>query len=1524
MTPDLLGELHRRGIRLRLSKTGLEVIAPPGALTAELRDQLRDQRDELMVILRESGQRSAPVPPDAVAVAQPLLAAEPFPLTDIQHAYLVGRSPSAELGGVATHYYFELESDGLDPARIETGLRKVIARHDMLRAVIVTDDQQRILPEVPPYQLDVADLRGHHPDAQAADLARIRDAMASQVRPAGQWPLFEFRFTRLDDARGVLHVSIDLLIADGYSLYLLLRDLQRFYQDPYYSPPPLAFSYRDYVVAAQAQRDGPAQAQARAYWQDRLPSLPPAPALPLARQPARGSRPQFVRRRHEMDQAPWAAIKQAGRRRGLTPSMVLLAAFAEVLRLWAERPDFTLNLSLFHRPPLHPLLGEVIGDFTSVTLLAVPAPAGERFAGRAAALQGQLLTDLDYAAYSGVQVIRDLARSNRADGLAATMPVVFTSVLGHVADGGETPAGLGLFGGRGFFGAFRYGISQTPQVTLDHQVAEGDGRLYINWDAVEAVFPAGLLDDMFASYIGLLSLLSQEKGWDEQAPVMLPAWQAQERRAANATGGLTRPRTLCELAQAQAARQPDAVAVIASDGQLSYGEVAEGAHLLARHLAGAGVGRGDLVAVVLDKSKDMLPAVLGITESGAAYLPIEPDWPEARRWQLLERGGARIVVTSARLRDRLTWPPGVDPITLDDPAVSAAGPEPPGGLPRPGDLAYVIFTSGSTGEPKGVMIEHSSAANTIEDINRRFRVGPGDVILALSALSFDLSVYDIFGALAAGATVIMPWPGSQHDPVHWADLLARHRVTIWNSVPALMQAWLDSLPGGQAGPVAGGEQLRLAMLSGDWIPLAQPDAIRAAHPGAEVVSLGGATEAAIWSVWYPVGAVPPHWSSIPYGKPLAGQALHVYDADLRPCPVWTTGEIYIAGAGLARGYLHDEERTAERFIVHPGTGQRLYRTGDLGRYLPGGDIEFLGRADSQVKINGHRIELGEITAALTRLPGVRDALVDVDVSQVTGRRQLAAYVVAAEAAAGEAGADDERWTAAVTAAAALRQAGADERAGELGEYQDLITEFNRACPFLVAATLARLGWFTSAGAVGTARDIVERCGIKLRYRWLVDQWLAMLARSGMLRPASRPGSYVCDRPLRQAELDEQVAAMLAAIRAVPAGGPRAILADYFCSCAGRQPELLRGESNVLEMLLPEGSFDVTDAMYASNPLAQVQNRSVSAAVGAYLAQSKAGELAILEVGAGTGATTAQVLADLPAGGYRYRFTDVSLFFTERARAAFGDYQAIEYATFDVDKEPAAQGLAPACCDVIIAANVLHNARNLDWTLRKLRPLLAPGGLLALIENTLNEPFHLVTVGFYQDIGTYEDDRQLPLLTPERWTDRLRTAGFSRAEAVPRRGAQAFGQHIVLASAGAGQIALDMGQLRAGLGELLPGYMVPQRYQQIDHIPLSANGKVDRSALPVPAARDQAEPAPAASAQESALLGIWREVLMRDDFGVADNFFEIGGDSLHAMAIIRRLRDELGLKATAEEGLQMLFDAPTIAELGARLMRDPGS
>ncbi|HJX26691.1 MAG TPA: amino acid adenylation domain-containing protein, partial [Thermoanaerobaculia bacterium] len=317
----------------------------------------------------------------------------------------------------------------------------------------------------------------------------------------------------------------------------------------------------------------------------------------------------------------------------------------------------------------------------------------------------------------------------------------------------------------------------------------------------------------------------------------------------------------------------------------------------------------------------------------------------------------------------------------------------------PEDLAYVIHTSGSTGQPKGIVVQHRPVANLIAWINRELGVGPADRVLFVTSLCFDLSVWDIFGLLAAGGSIHVASEEDLRDPERLVRVLLDEPVTIWDSAPAALVRLAPLFP---AEPAAS-SHLRRVMLSGDWIPVTLPDRVRAAFPRAEITSLGGATEATVWSNWFPVGEVDPDWPSIPYGRPMPNAWYHVLDAGLRPCPVGVPGDLYIGGDCLCVGYAHEPALTADAFVPDPFSaraGSRLYRTGDRARTFNDGNLEFLGRVDQQVKIRGFRIELGEIEVALARHSGVREAVV-LAREDMPGDKRLVAYVTPAEETAPE-------------------------------------------------------------------------------------------------------------------------------------------------------------------------------------------------------------------------------------------------------------------------------------------------------------------------------------------------------------------------------------------------------------------------------------------------------------------------------------------------------------------------------------------
>ncbi|WP_344387405.1 amino acid adenylation domain-containing protein [Streptomyces vastus] len=528
---------------------------------------------------------------------------------------------------------------------------------------------------------------------------------------------------------------------------------------------------------------------------------------------------------------------------------------------------------------------------------------------------------------------------------------------------------------------------------LKHTHALDESGLRIDWHIAAGSPSDELLAGMFAAYLHLLGRLANDSdAWSSSVLGWDPGFHAATKLECTPFPGAG-PHLDAPWRQASA-RSPQQPALVGTFTPVTHGELAERAAETAAALNAIGIGPGSLVAIAAAKGDAQIAAVLGISASGAGYVPIDPAWPAERIASVCAQAGIRHALATEDTT--VTWPNYVRVRVLDRAgrlAATGRGPRTSSRVnPAPEELAYVIFTSGSTGVPKGVAIEHWTARNTVDDITDRFGVGAHDRVLSLSALSFDLSVYDIFGVLGAGGALVLPDAARAGDPEHWLETMQQHQVTIWNTAPALMEMLVEQAEAAPAVAEAALAHLRLVLLSGDWIPVSLPDRLRALAPQAEIVSLGGATEASIWSICFPIDKVDPNWASIPYGRALRGQSFHVLDEDGAPCPVGLPGELHIGGEGLAREYIGNPRETTARFINHPVMGERLYRTGDMGRWQPDGTIEFLGRVDRQVKIRGYRIELGEIDSVLNRHPSVRRCIAAAHRCP-DGLLRLAAHIV---------------------------------------------------------------------------------------------------------------------------------------------------------------------------------------------------------------------------------------------------------------------------------------------------------------------------------------------------------------------------------------------------------------------------------------------------------------------------------------------------------------------------------------------------
>ncbi len=1490
---ELVSDLESAGIQLWEDGGQLRFRAPKGEMAPERRALLRANKAALLDFL-SAGKH-------VEVTAHPAERNDPFPLTDVQSAYLLGRSGAFAYGGVSCHAYGELTLDELVPVRLQEAWNRLIQRHDMLRAVVDVNGYQRVLDEVPALDLTVHDLRGRGADEVRNELERVRAEMDHRTHEPGEWPLFELRATLLDE-QAILHVSIDFLIADYVSIYLLLEELQMLHRDPAAKLHKPSVTFRDYLIAERSLRQGQRYERDRQYWLQRIDELPGAPELPLLDNPTKTGPARFRRYELKLGAGEWSALQDAAARQTLTPSAVVLAVYAEIIARWSRQARFTLDLTLLNRLPLHPDIGRIVGDFTSVELLAVEHDRTATFTERAKALARQLFDDLDHRLYSGVAVLRELARRRGSED--ALMPVVFTSAIGL---GGNLPDW-----------ELTQGVSQTPQVWIDCQAMETAGGLRVNWDVRQGVLHADAIDAMFAAFESLLFLLAtSETAWHAIDPVELPAEQQDRRQQVNSTSAPIPDLLLHEGVFTAARRAPDRPAVIAQNHEpITFGELAGRAHAVAGWLRARGCRQGQLVGVVMDKGWEQVAAVFGVLLTGAAYLPVDAHQPEQRRKRILD-DGVDLILTQSWSSPRNCLPAGCSVLDVDLLAPVPAPAQPPARQCAPGDLAYVIYTSGSTGVPKGVMITHRSAVNTVAHISTLFGVGAEDRVLCLANLGFDLSVYDMFGVLAEGGCLVIPDPERRSDPSHWTTLAREHQATIWNTVPAQLHMLSEFL---RTEKDLNLPTLRLALLSGDWIPVGLPDQIRSRLPGLQLISLGGATEASIWSIYHPIETVSAEWHSIPYGKPLPNQRFHVLDANLRPCPDWVPGELFIGGEGLALGYLGDPEKTTERFIVHRDSGERLYRTGDLGRYRSDGEIEFLGRQDHQVKIRGHRIELAEVEAAIQANPAITSAAVIV-----AGKPPLGRYLVAfAEIARchGAPALDVSNLTSHVQATVEEISSDVDVR-----KVVEFAQQLDATALLVMMNALGQSALFASRNHEHTMTAIMAAASVADRHQRLVRRWLNALEQNGLLARGAA-GGFVATRTVTR---DEVAGAWAHVHELLPAADDRAKLVEYFEHAARHLPELLRGEQDPVQLLFPEGSVEIQEAAYNEGFLSRYLNR-VAVSTLRWLADRCQRRLRVLEVGAGVGGTSIDAIAALIGSDVSYLFTDVSQFFLNKAGERFGHLPWVDYALYDMNADYRAQGMQPNSFDVILCGNVMHYARDAAKVLASMRELLVPGGWLIFIETTRDNYQILTSMEFLFDatVGDFEDVRKgkdQTFIAADQWRTLLSDSGGEIVYQLPELAdvLSSIGMYVFAARFKTDRSPIDVPRLADSVSEHLPADMLPAQYQLIDEMPLNENGKIDRKRLAeweVSTGDDQAirvtvEPE---TYLERQVAAIWASVLGVPGVGREQDFYEMGGDSLLAAQVVVEMREQIPEARAVffDELLRGVLTRATVAAICATL------
>ncbi|HSF42618.1 MAG TPA: amino acid adenylation domain-containing protein, partial [Thermoanaerobaculia bacterium] len=901
-------------------------------------------------------------------------------------------------GTAAYNMGMAVEMDGaLDVAALESGLLQIVSRHEALRTRFPTVDGRPVQEIAPPPArlLPVVDLSGLPEEIRRKAVRNLSAEEALRPFDLVTGPLLRAVLLRLSATGHVALLSMHHIVSDGWSLDILVREMATAYAGG--ALPDLPVQYADFADWQRRWLEGDVLEAELGFWRNRLTGAPAVTALPLDR-----PRPPVQRFEGDRFQTPGdadlaEAVRALARRAGATSFMVLLAAFHGLLARLTGETDLVAGVPTANRNRQE--IEGLIGFFVNTLALRSDLsgdPDARTLLGR--------VRDTTLAAYAH----QDLP-FEKLVALLAPQRDLSTTPLFQILFQLQSAASrrLDLPGLALRFPELETGTAKFDLVLTFVETPEG---ISAEWRYASALFDGTTVQRLAGQFSRLLrGMAAAPERPLSELPLLSDAELHQVTVEWNAPAAETAPEIL-ELFDARVAEAPQAVALSFEGTDWTYADLARRAEEIARNLQAEGVGTDSIVPVTLKRGPEYVATVLGVLKAGGGWLPLDPGHPEKRRAEIL----ARVLTPCPPLPSPTLPPPGEGgPLRAVLPAIGnsastgsplsrwgaegrwerGTGGEDSGGGRASDALAYLLFTSGSTGLPKGVLVPRRGMANHIRAKIADLHLTSSDVVAQTASQSFDIHVWQCLAALAVGGRVRIFPDEIVRDPVLLTEAVERHGVTILEMVPSLLGVLLDALEQGERPAF---RSLRWLIPTGEALP---PELARrwlALYPEIPLLNAYGPTEASDRVSHHPITAPPPPGMAItPIGRPIPGLRLHVLDAGFRPLPIGAPGELYIGGAGVGRGYLHDPARTAEVFLPDPfgGPGARFYRTGDLARFLADGTLEYLGRRDHQVKIRGVRIETGEIEAALRAHPGAREAVV---VARDEPRR-LVAYFVPVEA-----------------------------------------------------------------------------------------------------------------------------------------------------------------------------------------------------------------------------------------------------------------------------------------------------------------------------------------------------------------------------------------------------------------------------------------------------------------------------------------------------------------------------------------------
>ena len=1378
-------------------------------------------------------------------------------------------------GGVRLEGRLNLEA-------LDRVINEIVRRHEVLRTrfEVVDGEPIQVINKWEPQRLELTDLTGLTQEEKEEEARRIAIEEAETSFDLSRGPLLKVKVLKLGDERHVVFYTLHHIVSDEWLMRILIEEvgeLYRAYSEGESSPlDELEIQYADFAMWQRQWLRGEALERQLSYWRNQLAGLEPLTLPTDHPRPAVANRHRGVVH-FSLSAEATLQLVQLSRREGTTLFMTLLAGFQLLLSRYCGQQDVAVGTDVANRNRAE--TEGVIGFFVNPLVLR---------------------TDL-----SGASSFRELLKRVREVtlGAYANQDLPFERLVEEL----QPERGLGstpLFQvGLVFNNAPREKL-RLKELSLE---GTGTGTTQAKHDLTLFVGESGAGLSGAMEYARELFEESMIIRLTEHLRVLLERTTAHPEKAISEIECLSQaeldqilhhwndtsrayPTELCihELIERQVEKTPHAIALTDGERCLSYEELGRSANRLAHYLRTLGVGPDVTVALCVNRSLEMVVALMGILKAGGAYVPIDPKYPVERMAFMLEDAEAAVLLTEEGLRTSLPESQShlvsLDGAWKEIPQFSDASPKT---ATQPGHLAYVIYTSGSTGKPKGVMVNHQSLVNYVHAITKRLEMTSSDRVLQFASISFDVAVEEIFPTLATGGVVVIDVRGVAASFIELERTLMDEQIS-WIELPtAYWQAWVADLAARQ-GQIS--RSMRQVIVGGER--MSPKSVLEWTRTGVPMLHIYGLTETTITTSLYQVGDERQE-DEIPIGRPIENTQVYILDGGLRVAPVGVGGELYIAGEGVARGYIRQAGQTAERFVPNPygkRAGERMYRTGDKVKYLEDGRMVFLGRVDDQVKVRGYRVEMGEIVAALKSHPATEEAVVTA-VEDGSGSNKLIAYVVPkyeyrssidqnGATAGSPNGRTPELWPA----------------QGEYGVFDEVLYYAmtndqvrNRS----YEEAMRRLVRGKTVVDVGTGADaILSRLCIKAGARKVYAIEMGEEAYRKASRVIESEGLedkiILIHGESAGVELPEKVDVCISELIGTigSAEGAAPILNDA--------RRLLKADG----VMIPERCLTKIAGVELPE---EIRRDMAFTEVSGYYANKvfeKMGRMFDLRL----------CIRNFPK---RNLITSIDLFeeIDFNGNIGLGCTREI---FLRINRKARLEGLLLWINLEVVEGEVIDVLEYDGCWSPAYMPVFSPG-----IEVEEGDEIHASCSVIYGNRSSKPDYRLKGALI-RRSGKEIEFDYYSRLDERSYKGSEFYrqllsGDEIRISKNGKGESVTR--RLENHLSEILPEYMAPAAIVIIDRLPLTANGKVDRKALPRPelkaGGRENVAPR---NAVEEILVGIFAEVLKIDGVGIDDNFFELGGHSLLATQVISRVTNTFGV----EIGVRSVFEKPTVEGLASRI------